>query len=129
MSFTGVSEVSDLFVVANQQPSQLESLASSALSRGMNLFMKQDYEGAVAEFQRSIGLSPRSDLAVASAHYMASAYLQLNDTKNAVKAYETAITLNPNRDDSHIKLGNLYYAENRYKASKILTGHLVFRTV
>ncbi len=115
MSFTGVSEIGDLFVVANQQASQLESLANGALSRGMDLFMKRDYEAAVREFKRAIGLSPASDFAVTSAHHMASAYLQLNDTKNAVKAYETAITLDPNRDDSHIKLGNLYFTENRYK--------------
>jgi len=118
MSFTGVSEVKDLFTVASTQPYQLESLASSALSRGMSLFMEQDYKGAVKEFQRSIGLSPTSGFAVESAHYMAGAYLQLDDTKNAVKAYETAITLDPNRDDSHTKLGNLYFAENRYKEAE-----------
>jgi tetratricopeptide (TPR) repeat protein len=118
MSLTGVSEVSDLFTVANQQPAQLESLASNALSRGMTLFMNQDYKGAVSEFQRAIGLSPASDLAVASAHYMADAYLRLDDTKNAVKAYETAINLDPNRDDSHIKLGNLFYTEKRYKEAE-----------
>ena len=118
MSFTGVSEVSDLFTVANQQPAQLESLASNALSRGMTLFMNQDYEGAVGEFQRAIGLSPTSDFAVTSAHYMADAYLQLDDTKNAAKAYETAITLDPNRDDSHIKLGNLYFTEMRYQEAE-----------
>ena len=118
MSFLGVSEVNDLYVVANQRPSQLESLASNALSRGMTLFMNQDYEGAVSEFQRAIGLSPTSDFAVTSAHYMADAYLQLDDTKKAAKAYETAITLDPNRDDSHIKLGNLYFTEKRYKEAE-----------
>ncbi|MBW2408316.1 MAG: tetratricopeptide repeat protein, partial [Deltaproteobacteria bacterium] len=118
MSFIGVSEVSDLFTVANQQPDQLESLASNALSRGTTLFMNRDYEGAISEFQRAIGLSPASDFAVSSAHYMAEAYLQMDDTKNAVKAYETAINLDPNRDDSHIKLGNLFYTEKRYKEAE-----------
>jgi tetratricopeptide (TPR) repeat protein len=118
MSFTGVSEVKDLFVVANQQAYQLESLANSALSRGMNLHIKQDYEGAIEEFQRSIGLAPTSDFAVVSAHYMASAYLQLNDTKGAAEAYETAINLDPNRDDSHVKLGNLYFSEGRFKEAE-----------
>ena len=118
MSFLGVSEIKDLFVVANQQPSQLENLSSNALSRGMTLFMNQDYEGAVSEFRRAIGLSPTSDFAMSSAHYMADAYLRLNDTKNAVEAYETAINLDPNRDDSHIKLGNLYFTEKRYKEAE-----------
>jgi len=118
MSITGVSEVSDLFTVANQQPAQLESLASGALSRGMTLYMNQDYKGAVDEFQRAIGLSPTSGFAVTSAHYMADAYLQLGDTKNAAKAYETAINLDPNRDDSHVKLGNLYFTEKRYKEAE-----------
>jgi Flp pilus assembly protein TadD len=118
MSFLGVSEIKDLFVVANQQPSQLENLSSNALSRGTTLFMNQDYEGAVSEFRRAIGLSPTSDFAMSSAHYMADAYLRLNDTKNAVEAYETAINLDPNRDDSHIKLGNLYFTEKRYKEAE-----------
>jgi len=118
MSFLGVSEIKDLFVVANQQPSQLENLSSNALSRGMTLFMNQDYEGAVSEFRRAIGLSPTSDFAMSSAHYMADAYLRLDDTKNAVEAYETAINLDPNRDNSHIKLGNLYFTEKRYKEAE-----------
>ena len=118
MKFTGVSEVSDLFSISNQQPAQLESLARNALSRGMTLFMNQDYKGAVEEFQRAIGLSPTSDLAVTSAHYMADAYLQLDNTKNAAKAYETAINLDPSRDDSRIKLGNLYFTEKRYKEAE-----------
>ncbi len=118
MSFTGVSQVSDLYTVANRQPYQLESLASNALSRGMTLYMNQNYESAVQEFRRAIGLSPTSDFAVTSAHYMADAYLQMDDSKNAAEAYETAIALNPNRDDSHIKLGNLYYTEKRYKESE-----------
>ncbi len=46
---------------------------------------------------------------------MADAYLALDDTKNAMKAYKTALRLNPYRDDIHIKLGNLYFSEQLFR--------------
>jgi tetratricopeptide (TPR) repeat protein len=46
---------------------------------------------------------------------MARAYLALDDTDGAVKAYEDALKRNPNRDDIYISLGNLHFSEERYK--------------
>ena len=76
--------------------------------------MRQDYKGAVKEFQRSIGLAPNAANSVDAASYMADAYKALDDTKGAIKAYKTALRLNPYRDDINIKLGNLYFSEKRY---------------
>ena len=111
----------DIFSATLQQPAQLESLGNTALTRGIDLFMRKDFKGAVKEFQRAIGLAPQSSYSIDAAHYMADAYLALDDPKNAVKAYQTAIRLNPNRDDSHLKLGNLYFSEERFSeaASRI----------
>ena len=104
----------DIFSVAIQQTAQLETLANNALSRGIDLYMRQDFKNAVKEFQRSIGLAPNGPNSVDAASYMADAYIALDDTKGAIKAYKTALRLNPYRDDISIKLGNLYFSEERY---------------
>ena len=60
--------------------------------------MRGDFKAANKEFQRAIGLAPQSSFSVDAAHYMADAYLALGDAKNAIKAYQTALRLNPNRE-------------------------------
>jgi tetratricopeptide (TPR) repeat protein len=107
-----------LFIAASQQSLQLESLTNNALKKGIDRYIEKDYEGAAKDFKRAIGLAPNSLYAPDAADYLASAYIQLGDTENAIKAYQTAIQLNPYRDDMQIKLGNLYYAEERYQEAE-----------
>ena len=113
MTFDVIENTSRLFSIVQSQ-SQLESLASTALSRGIDLYMRKDYKGAVKEFQRTIGLAPNAANSVDAASYMADAYIALDDTKGAIKALKTSLKLNPYRDDINIKLGNLYFSEERY---------------
>ncbi len=103
-----------LFITSAQQQPQLEQLANAALSNGIDLYMNEDYKGAVKEFRRSIGISAQSGYAVDSANYMAMAYRQMGETEKAIKAYETAISLNPYDDQVHITLGNFLYSKERY---------------
>jgi tetratricopeptide (TPR) repeat protein len=115
MDLRGISNPDTLFAVTVQQPAQLESLANNALKHGIDLYMRQDYKAAIKEFNRSVRLSPYSSHAVDAANYMAKAYLSIDDTDGAIKAYQTAIRLGPMRDDSHINLGNLYFSRERYQ--------------
>ncbi len=96
-----------------QRTAQLESLANEALKRGIDRYVNGDYEGAVKDFKRSVGMGINSPYAAEAANFMAKAYLKLNDSEAAIKAYETAIQIDPSRDDTHIELGNLYYALGR----------------
>jgi tetratricopeptide (TPR) repeat protein len=89
-------------------------LANNALSKGIDLYTRQDYEGAIKEFRRSIGLAPNSSYSTDAASYMANAYLALGDTQGAIKAYDDALKRSPNRDDIAISLGNVYFAEENY---------------
>ncbi|MGD8974543.1 MAG: tetratricopeptide repeat protein [Desulfobacterales bacterium] len=107
----------DIFYANIQQTGQLEALANTALSKGIDLYMKQDYEGAIKEFRRSLGLAPNSSYSVDASNYMADAYLALEDTDGAIEAYENALRRNPYRDDIYVSLGNLYFAEERYDES------------
>lgn len=115
MDLRGISSPDNLVAASVQQPAQLESLANNALKKGIDLYMRRDYKAAIAEFNRSVGLSPYSTHAVDAANYMAQAYLSIDDTGGAIKAYQTAIRLNPMRDDSHVNLGNLYFSRDRYQ--------------
>ena len=103
-----------VFAFVNQKSYQLESLANSALQSGIDRYMDKDFEGAVKEFKRAIGLAPDAPYSVDAAHYMAQAHLQLDEPEKAVKAYHESIRLNPYRDDSHNKLGNLYFSLGRH---------------
>jgi len=113
MESIGVS-YSDIFSATIQQPAQLDALANGALSKGIDLYMRQDYEGAVREFRRSIGLAPNSSYSTDASNYMANAYLALGDTDGAVEAYEDILKRNPDRDDIYISLGNLHFSEEQY---------------
>jgi tetratricopeptide (TPR) repeat protein len=113
MELFGVGNI-DIFSATIQQPAQLESLANNALSKGIDRYRQQDYEGAIREFRRSIGLAPNSTHSTSASSYMANAYMALGDTKGAIKAYKDAIHRSPDRDDIYNSLGNLYFSEGRY---------------
>jgi tetratricopeptide (TPR) repeat protein len=99
--------------------SGLENLANAALQRGINSYTNGDYEGAVKDFRRAVGLGRNSTYGVESAQYLAMSYLQLEDTDNAIKAYQTAIQIDTSRDDSHVKLGNLYFSQKKYEEARV----------
>ena len=105
----------DIFSQTMQQSTELESLANQAIKGGIDQYVNKNYEAAASEFKRAIGLAPSSPYAVDAAQYMAQAYLQLEDTGKAMDAYKRAIQLNPYRDDSYIKLGNLHISEGQYE--------------
>ncbi len=113
MDVTTSGSIQNIFVYANQQSQQLESLANEALKNGIDHYVNKDYKEAIKEFKRSIGLAQDSPYAADAAHYMAQAHLMLDDSQGAIKSYQESIRVNPYRDDSHNKLGNLYFAENR----------------
>jgi tetratricopeptide (TPR) repeat protein len=109
----GASSI-DIFAATSQGYAQLETLSQNALTSGIDRYMQEDYRGAIKEFTRAVGLAPDSTYSVDAAIYMAQGYLQLNDPENAIKAYKTAIRLNPYRDDTHAQLGNLLFDEERF---------------
>jgi len=108
----------NIFANPAQQQVQLEQMANRALTSGIDLFMQKDYKGAVKEFQRAVGLAPQGQYAIDASNYMAEAYLKLNKTEKAIKAFQTSIQLNPYRDDTHITLGNLYFSLGRHKEAE-----------
>jgi len=110
---SGVS-TDQLFVTSLQQQAQLEALSNNALSNGIDKYQSQNYEAAAREFEKAINLYPQSTYSADTSKYLAQTYLKLENPDKAIAAYQRGIQLNPDRDDLHADLGNLYFAEDRY---------------
>ncbi len=100
------------------QQSRSSEMASSVLSGAIDHYMAGEYETAAKEFQRAIGLAPNGDNALAATEYLSITYQKLEKPDRAIKAYENAVALNPSRDDIKVKLGNLYYSQERYQEAE-----------
>jgi tetratricopeptide (TPR) repeat protein len=118
MDISNATYTDSLFSAMLTQSNGLESLANAALQRGIDLFTKKDFEGAVKEFKRSVGIGRGSSFAADAAQYLAMSYIQLDDTENAIKAYQSAFKIDPYRDDIRVKLGNLYFSKQRYEEAR-----------
>jgi Tfp pilus assembly protein PilF len=119
MEIFNASRADSLFSATLTQSNGLESLANAALQRGIDAYTKKDYATAVREFKRSVGIGRGSSFAADAAQYLAMSYLQLGDTENAIKAYKSAFTIDPYRDDIRIKLGNFYFSQKKYEEARI----------
>jgi tetratricopeptide (TPR) repeat protein len=111
---SGVS-ADQLFVTSLQQQAQLEALSNNALSIGIDKYLRKEYEAAAKDFEKSINLYPTSSFSADTTKYLAQTYLRLEKTDKAIETYKRGIELNRDRDDLHIDLGNLFFAEDRYQ--------------
>jgi len=118
MEIFSANRADSLFSATLTQSNGLESLANAALQRGIDAYTKQDYATAVKEFKRSVGIGRGSSFAADAAQYLAMSYLALGDTENAIKAYKSAFQIDPYRDDIRIKLGNLYFSQERFEEAR-----------
>jgi TolA-binding protein len=107
-------DASRFFVNAVQQNQQLEQLANSALSSGIDHYQNGRYAEAAHAFQQAVNLAPTSAYAPQAAEFLANAYLKQGRSDKAAEAYKTGIRLDPTSDTFHVKLGNLHYAEGQY---------------
>lgn len=115
MDFLSGISADNLFVNSMQQQYQLESLSNQALSRGIDLYTKKEYEDAAKEFQRAVNLNPTSDYSVDATKYLAQSYLKLEKADKAIEAYRNTLDRQHDRDDLYLELGNLLYAEDRHE--------------
>lgn len=107
-----------LFSILGNRLSSYSNLSGMALSRGIDLYQKGDYEGSVREFKRAIALDPYSENSLRAYDFTAQAFLKLNRTEDAERTYKEALRLFPNSDSIHLKLGNLYYSEGKYNEAE-----------
>ena len=119
-SFPQASTAADvLFSSLSGQQTQMAALAQSALSAGADRALKGDYAGATREFKRAIGLDSSPENAVKAYNLLATSYVQMGRTEDAIKAYKLSIRMSPTDDTAHLKLGNIYFSQARYSEAEI----------
>lgn len=101
-------------VALSTKQNQLEYLSQQALSSGIEKYRKKDYEGAIKDFSRSVGISPNSSFSADASNYLAITHMKEGNNEKAIQTFKDAINRNPGRDDIHIKLGNLFFGLERY---------------
>lgn len=115
MDISAIGATADsLFSILGDRQPQMRTLAQTFLSRGADRYTKGDYEGAAREFRRSASFDPSHDNAVKAYDMLATTYLQQNRNEDAVKAYQTSLSIAPDNGDAHMKLGNIYFSQGSY---------------
>jgi tetratricopeptide (TPR) repeat protein len=112
------NNANNLFSATTTSQSQLDTIANSSLSRGIDAYTSGNLAQAVTDFKRAIGLSPYSDNSLKAFQMMADAYQRLGKPDEAIKAYQQAARLFPQSDIPHTKLGDIYYGQKNYKAAE-----------
>ncbi len=115
MEITSVSNSDRLAAALIPQPSARDSLAQTALSRGIDLYQKGNYSAAIADFRRVAALSPYTENALKAFEFTAQSCLKLDKPQEAIKAYQASLRMFPVRDDVHANLGNLYFSLGQYR--------------
>jgi tetratricopeptide (TPR) repeat protein len=108
------TEIDSFFSSTITSVAQLDGLANSALSRGIDRYTAKDYTGAVNEFKRALSLSPSSDNAPKAYEYLANTFLKLGKTNEAIKTDQAAIKAFPADDTIRIRMGDLFYKLNKF---------------
>lgn len=107
-----------LFSALSGRQAQMTALAQTALSTGADRAMKGDYEGATREFRRAVGLDSSSENVVKAYNLLATSYIQMGRTEDAIKAYKSSISMAPTDDTAHLQLGNIYFSQGRYNEAE-----------
>lgn len=118
MDSSTVSSVADsLFSATTLNTSSLQTIANAALQRGITEYQNGNYEKAVNEFARAVGIGRCASSSYASdaAQYLAMSYLQLNQPEEAIEAYQTALQIDQSDDEIRLKIGNIYYSQQKYE--------------
>lgn len=111
---SGATQMDTFFASTSNSQTQFDSLSNSALSRGIDRYSAQDYEGAAKEFKRALGFSPFSENAPKAYEYLAQAYLKTGQTNEAIKTTKAAVKAYPTDDTFLLSLGDLYFKSGKY---------------
>jgi tetratricopeptide (TPR) repeat protein len=108
----------NMFMVGSDRQSQIDSVANSALSRGITKYQNGNIDGAIVEFKRSVALSPYSDNSLKTYQFLATAYQKQGKTDDAIKAYKQASSLFPTSAVPHAQMGLIYFNQKNFTAAE-----------
>ena len=108
------SKVDALFSATVAQQSQLDGVSASVLSRGIDAFTSGDMDRAIANFRRSIALSPYSENTMKAFQLMAEAFKKQGKNDEAIKSWQQAARMYPLNDIPAAGLGDIYFSQKNY---------------
>jgi len=114
--------ITNFATALSSQVSARESLAYSAINRGMTALQNQDFAKAVREFQIASAYKP--DMA-ATQVYLGRTYELMDNTEDAITAYKRAIQIDPANADAVEFLASLYMTEERYPEAQAQLKQLI----
>lgn len=97
---------------ANSQ-ANLDNLAATVLGQGIDYFQAGKYDLAINAFKRTAALSPFSDNSVKAYNFIGESYLKQEKTDEAIKTYQEALRIYPNRSEFHRALGDIYIQQEK----------------
>ena len=97
---------------AMKRKNNREFLANKYAKEGCDLQRKQEYQGAIEAYNKSIVLNPNNAIVYSNMGY---ACLELEQNERAKSLFEKAITLDPNRGEAYSALGIIYFGLGQYK--------------
>ena len=97
---------------AMKRKNNREFLANKYAKEGCDLQRKQEYQGAIEAYNKSIVLNPNNAIVYSNMGY---ACLELEQNERAKSLFEKAITLDPDRGEAYSALGIIYYGLGQYK--------------
>ncbi len=108
------SSIDALFgsTIANTQ-ANLDARSGTVLGQGIDFYNAGKYDQAITAFKQAAALSPFSENSAKSYHYMGLTYLKQEKPEKAIKVFQEAIRIYPNRAEFHRALGDVYLQEDQ----------------
>ncbi|NIM14634.1 MAG: tetratricopeptide repeat protein [Candidatus Aminicenantes bacterium] len=95
---------SETLASINFQDSELIKSMENPFDKGLILFNRKEYEGAIAFFQKATAKDPLN----AEAHYYLGICYKETRNTNAIEAFKAAINIDPNYSQAYCQLGITY---------------------
>lgn len=89
--------------------------ATFFIQRAQNRMMKQDYQGALRDFNEAIKLNPENSLAYVNRGMLNARYFY--NKRSALNDFNKAIELAPNEPSAYYNRGSLYKDAQDYKSA------------
>jgi len=105
------NSVTKMFSALNSLQGTRDSVASAAVTNGLNLMQNKKYKEAAAAFRQATAMKPDY---VDAYNMLGSAYQKLGQTKDAVNAYVISLKLDKSQASVHTTLANIYVDQKEY---------------
>jgi tetratricopeptide (TPR) repeat protein len=109
-------------MLSREEAEALSAEIQELFTQGVAAVESEDYQGALASFDKVIELVPTS----AEAHFNKGfIYMKLDDPEKALPCYEKAVELQPDYYDALVELGNIHNNAHRWAEAMEVFGRAI----